>query len=76
METKEFAKTMKGVSNGFLHLFINLIIIVMIVMSAVGFAYPDILVLSIISFCILTMAWVLHIIGFVLIQPNMSVVLT
>ncbi|HNQ68174.1 MAG TPA: SPFH domain-containing protein [Bacteroidales bacterium] len=76
METKEFTKTMAGLSNGFLHLFIDLLIIVMIVLSAIGFSYPDLMVLSIIGFCVLTMVWVLHIIGFVMIQPNMSIVLT
>ncbi|HOZ31004.1 MAG TPA: SPFH domain-containing protein [Bacteroidales bacterium] len=76
METKEFTKTMAGGANGFLHLFINFVMIVMIVFSAIGFAYPDLVVWAIIAFCVLLVLWTLHLIGFVLVHPNMSVVLT
>jgi regulator of protease activity HflC (stomatin/prohibitin superfamily) len=75
METKEFIRKMKATNNGFLHLFLNLVLIValifitMLVASvAEGFA---------ILFCCLgSFVYILHLIGFMVIQPNMSRVLT
>ncbi len=66
---------MKATNNGFLHLFLNLVLIValifitMLVASvAEGFA---------ILFCCLgSFVYILHLIGFMVIQPNMSRVLT
>ncbi|MDD3741478.1 MAG: SPFH domain-containing protein [Bacteroidales bacterium] len=76
METKEFTKNMAGVSNGFLHLFINFVILSTALVSAFGFTIPDLVGWAILGFCLLLTLWVFHIIGFVMIQPNMSVVLT
>ena len=76
METKEFNRKMKGVNNGFLHLFINLLLLAAIVFGTMGlvaltgddFAIP---------FCILMcFIYILQCIGFMVIQPNQSRVLT
>ena len=67
---------MKGVNNGFLHLFINLLLLAAIVFGTMGlvkvagddFAIP---------FCILMcFIYILQCIGFMVIQPNQSRVLT
>ena len=67
---------MKGVNNGFLHLFINLLLLAAIVFGTMGlvtvagddFAIP---------FCILMcFVYILQCIGFMVIQPNQSRVLT
>ena len=76
METKEFTRKMNGANNGFLHLFINLLLLAAIVFGTMGlvmvagdgFAIP---------FCILMcFIYILHCIGFMVIQPNQSRVLT
>ena len=76
METKEFTRKMKGVNNGFLHLFVNLLLLAAIVfgtnglvmVAGDGFAVP---------FCILMcFIYILQCIGFMVIQPNQSRVLT
>ena len=76
METKEFTRKMKGVNNGFLHLFVNLLLLAAIVFGTMGlvmvagdgFAVP---------FCILMcFIYILQCIGFMVIQPNQSRVLT
>ena len=76
METKEFTRKMKGVNNGFLHLFINLLLLAAIVFGTMGlvmvagdgFAVP---------FCILMcFVYILQCVGFMVIQPNQSRVLT
>ena len=76
METKEFNRKMKGVNNGFLHLLINLLLLAAIVFGTMGlvmvagdgFAVP---------FCILMcFVYILQSIGFMVIQPNQSRVLT
>ena len=76
METKEFVRKMSGANNGFLHLFINLLLLAAIVFGTMGlvmvagdgFAIP---------FCILMcFIYILQCIGFMVIQPNQSRVLT
>ena len=76
METKEFNRKMKGVNNGFLHVFINLLLLAAIVFGTMGlvmvagdgFAIP---------FCFLMcFIYILQCIGFMVIQPNQSRVLT
>ena len=76
METKEFTRKMKGVNNGFRHLFINLLLLAAIVFGTMGlvkvagddFAIP---------FCILMcFVYILQCVGFMVIQPNQSRVLT
>ena len=76
METKEFNRKMKGVNNGFLHLLINLLLLAAIVFGTMG------LVMvagdgAAIPFCILMcFVYILQSIGFMVIQPNQSRVLT
>ena len=76
METKEFNRKMSGANNGFLHLFINLLLLAAIVFGTMGlvmvagdgFAVP---------FCILMcFVYILQCVGFMVIQPNQSRVLT
>lgn len=76
METKEFNRKMSGANNGFLHLLINLLLLVAIVFGTMGlvmvagdgFAVP---------FCILMcFVYILQCVGFMVIQPNQSRVLT
>ena len=66
---------MKALNNGFLQLFLNLVLIVALVMltmfiamHAEGFA--------ILFCCVGSFLYILHLIGFMVIQPNMSRVLT
>ena len=76
METKEFNRKMKGVNNGFLHLLINLLLLAAIVFGTMGL----VMVAGdgfAVSFCILMcFVYILQSIGFMVIQPNQSRVLT
>ena len=76
METKEFIRKMSWKNNGFLNLFVNLLLLAVIIFGTIrlvaisgdDFAIP---------FCIvLTCLYVLHWVGFIVIQPNQSRVLT
>ena len=76
METKEFNRKMKGVNNGFLHLLINLLLLAAIVFGTMGLVKVagDV---AAVSFCILMcFVYILQSIGFMVIQPNQSRVLT
>ena len=75
METKEFIRPMKACNNGFLHLFLNLALLVaiipvtmLIVTRSEGF--------GILFCCMASICYVLHLIGFMVIQPNLARVLT
>ena len=75
METKEFNRPMKAINNGFLHLFINIAILfaivpltMLIVERNEGF--------GVLFCCVACILYVLHLIGFMVIQPNLSRVLT
>ena len=74
METKEFIRPMKATNNGFLHLFINLVMLVAIVPLTMLIVRwnEGVGILFCIVACIL---YVLHLIGFMIIQPNMARVL-
>ena len=76
METKEFNRKMSGANNGFLHLFINLLLLAAIVFGTMGLvkvAGDG----AAISFCILMcFVYILQCVGFMVIQPNQSRVLT
>ena len=76
METKEFTRKMKGVNNGFLHLLINLLLLAAIVFGTMGLvkvAGDG----AAVTFCILMcLVYILQCIGFMVIQPNQSRVLT
>ncbi|MBO4307987.1 MAG: SPFH domain-containing protein [Bacteroidales bacterium] len=88
METKEFNKQLKGKNNGFLHLIINLVMLVGIILLIVWMSGLDgminpadgeptaMVLLPILSGIILFFVYILHCIGFMIIQPNQSRVLT
>ena len=88
METKEFNKQLNGKNNGFLHLFLNLAMLVGFIMAIIGMAgingmvnpedgEPTALILiPILGGIVLFFIYILHCIGFMIIQPNQSRVLT
>lgn len=79
MKTNEFVKTLSGKSNGFIHLFLNIIVILGIVVFFIYLAQSDsslLITIGVIVCSIFFVLWILHLIGFMMIQPNQSVVLT
>ena len=87
MESKEFNKQLSGGNNGFLHLFINLTLLVFFIWIVVRFAKFDCMtdaegevtpwiLLPIVSGFLFLMAYILHLAGFITVQPNESRVLT
>ena len=87
MESKEFNKQMTSGNNGFLHLFLNLALLVFFIWIVIRFAgfecmkdaegevTPWIL-LPIVSGFVFLMTYILHLAGFITVQPNESRVLT
>ena len=87
MESKEFNKQMSSGNNGFLHLFINLALLVFFIWIVVRFAKFDCIkdadgeitpwiLLPIVSGFVLFITYFLHLAGFITVQPNESRVLT
>jgi regulator of protease activity HflC (stomatin/prohibitin superfamily) len=87
MESKEFNKQMTSGNNGFLHLFLNLALLVFFIWIIVRFAKFDCMtdaegevtpwiLLPIVSGFVLLITYVLHLAGFITVQPNESRVLT
>jgi regulator of protease activity HflC (stomatin/prohibitin superfamily) len=87
MESKEFNKQMTSGNNGFLHLFLNLALLVFFIWIVVRFAKFDCMtdaegevtpwiLLPIVSGFVLLITYVLHLAGFITVQPNESRVLT
>ena len=89
MESKEFTKTVSGKNNGFLHLFINLIMLVAFVLIIIKLAGLDCMLqdgnpdtptgwiaLPIILGVVFFITWIFHLCGFATVQPNESRVLT
>ena len=88
METKEFNKQLTGKNNGFLHLILNLAMLVGFILLVIKLASLDgminpedgeptaLVLLPILGGIILTFVYILHCIGFMIIQPNQSRVLT
>ena len=87
MESKEFNKQLSGGNNGFLHLVLNLALLVFFIWIVVRFAKFDCLkdaegeitpwiLLPIVSGFVLFIIYVLHLAGFMVVQPNESRVLT
>jgi regulator of protease activity HflC (stomatin/prohibitin superfamily) len=75
METKEFNRPMKAWNNGFLHLCINFALLaatILITVLMVGKGHDGLGALVCSVGCVL---WVLHLIGFMIIQPNIARVL-
>lgn len=87
MESKEFNKQMTSGNNGFLHLVINLALLVFFIWVVVRFAKFDCMtdaegevtpwiLLPIVSGFLFLVAYILHLGGFITVQPNESRVLT
>ena len=75
METKEFNRPMKAWNNGFLHLFINFALLaatILFTVLLVGNRHDG---LGATVCCVGSILWVLHLIGFMIIQPNIARVL-
>ena len=75
METKEFNRPMKAWNNGFLHLFINFALLaatILITVLLVGNRHDG---LGATACSVGSILWVLHLIGFMIIQPNIARVL-
>ncbi len=88
METKEFNRQLTGKNNGFLHLFLNLAMLVGFVLLIIWMASLDamidpatgeptaLILLPILGGIVMLFVYLLHCIGFMIIQPNQSRVLT
>ncbi len=88
METNEFTKKMYAKNNGFLHLLINILMLAAFIICIVWIANWDCMtseaepdgtawvVLPIMLGCLFTFIYILDIVGFMIIQPNQSRVLT
>lgn len=88
METKEFNKQLSGKNNGFLHLFLNLAMLVGFVLLIIKLGSLDgmidqatgeptaLILLPILGGIVLMFVYILHCLGFMIIQPNQSRVLT
>lgn len=87
MESKEFNKTMTAGNNGFLHLFINLALLALSIWLIVCFAKFDCMLdaegeptawilLPILTGVFLFFIYILDLVGFMIVQPNESRVLT
>ena len=75
METKEFNRPMKAWNNGFLHLCINFALLaatILFTVLLVGNRHDG---LGATVCCVGSILWVLHLIGFMTIQPNIARVL-
>lgn len=75
MKTKEFVKVLSGGSNGFLHLFMNIAFIALATWGLVKLAIMGTF-WFIIAVVVAFGFWVFHLIGFMMIHPNKSAVLT
>ncbi len=76
METKEYVKKMSFANNGFLHLLINLAILagsIALMVNSINSENDGMIALSLFLLCVV---YLLHCIGFTIIQPNQSRVLT
>ena len=76
METKEFVKKMSFANNGFLHLLINLAILagsIALMVNSINNENDGMIAFSLFLLCVV---YLLHCIGFTIIQPNQSRVLT
>lgn len=87
METKEFSKQLSGKNNGFLHLTLNLAMLVTFILIIVWMANLDgmvdaegeptaLVLLPVLSGIVMTFLYIMHCVGFMIIQPNQSRVLT
>ena len=75
METKEFNRPMKAWNNGFLHLCINFALLAATILFTVLLVVNRHDGLGATVCCVGSILWVLHLIGFMIIQPNIARVL-
>ncbi len=75
METKEFIRPMKAWNNGFLHLCINFALLAATILITVWLVGNRLDGLGATVCSVGCVLWVLHIIGFMIIQPNIARVL-
>ena len=88
METKEFNKQMTVVNNGFLQLFLNLVMLVVFVLAEVRLCRMDgiidpateeptlKLLVPILGGILFVFVYILHLVGFMIVEPNQSRVMT
>ena len=87
MESKELNKQLSFGNNGFMHIFINLALLVFSIWLVIRLAKLDCILdaegnatawvlLPILTGVILLFLWILHLVGFMIVQPNESRVLT
>ena len=87
METKEFAKKMTAANNGFLHLAINLVMLAAFILVEILIGSQPCMVdatgeptgwiaLPIVLGTILCFIYIMHCVGFIILQPNQACVLT
>ncbi len=88
METQEFNKQMKASNNGFMHLFFNLVLLAALVFAEVRICKLDCIIdeatgeptawllLPILAGSLMAFAYIMHLVGFMIIEPNQSRVLT
>ena len=88
METKEFNKQMTVVNNGFLQLFLNLVMLVVFVLAEVRLCRMDgiidpateeptlKLLVPIFGGILFVFVYILHLVGFMIVEPNQSRVMT
>lgn len=87
MESKEFNKEMTSANNGFIHLLINLILLIFSIWLVFRLSKLDLItdpdgsvnswvLLPVLTGFLLFIAYILHLIGFMTVQPNESRVLT
>lgn len=80
METKEFSRKMGALNNGFFNLIVNLVLLAgfvwLIVLCGSGAETDGEIGFTVLLGCVLTFLYILHLIGFMIIQPNQSRVLT
>lgn len=87
MENREFNKSMKVVNNGFLHIIINIALLVGSILLIIKLSHMDGMVdaegeptakilVPILAGCLLMFVYILHFVGFMIVQPNYSRVLT
>lgn len=88
METKEFNKQMTAVNNGFLQLFLNLVMLVVFVLAEVCLCRMDgiidpateeptlKLLVPIFGGILFVFVYILHLVGFMIVEPNQSRVMT
>lgn len=75
MKTKEFIKNPSDAS-GFLNILLNIVILVALIWGGISLERTSSEGIAAVYVLVMTLIWVLHLMGFSIIQPNKSLVLT